>query len=81
MIERLKVSARLIESLKKLERYRHSQFFKWIQQLTILFLIVVGKREILLINLPSFIDIGMEVNFRSLYRSVAKIFLYNPEIL
>ncbi len=71
----------VIESLKKVERYWHSQFFKIYQQLIALFLIVVGKREKLLINLSSFINIGMEVNFRSLYGSVAKIFLYNPEIL
>ena len=81
VIARMRVFPRLIESLKKVERYWHSQFFKRYQQLIPLFLIVVGKREKLLINLSSFINIGMEVNFRSLYGSVAKIFLYNPEIL
>jgi hypothetical protein len=50
-------------------------------ELTGLFFIVVGKREILLIDLPSFIDISMQINFRSLDRGVTKIFLHNPEIL
>jgi len=69
-----------IESLKKVGGYWHSQFFE-VSGIITSFLIVVGKREKLLINLPSFINIGMQVNFRCLDRGVAKIFLYNPEIL
>ena len=48
--------------------------------ITGLFFIIIGKREILLIYLPSLIDVSMEVNFCCLDRSVAKIFLHNPEI-
>ena len=80
VIERCTVFAQLGESLKKSAWLEWlSQFLK-VSRLIALFLIIVGKREKLLINLPSFIDIGMQVNFRSLDRGVAKIFLYNPEI-
>jgi len=45
------------------------------------FLICPGQREILLIDLTSFIDIGMQINFRGLDRGMAEIFLHNPQIL
>jgi len=45
------------------------------------FLISPGQREILLVDLTSFINIGMQVNFRGLDRGMAEVFLYNPQVL
>jgi hypothetical protein len=50
------------------------------EALAVLVLIIVRKREKLLINLSSFVNIGMEVNFCCFYGGMAKIFLDNPEI-
>lgn len=49
------------------------------QQEELLF-ISIGKREILLVYLPAFINIRMQVYFRGFYRSVPEVFLHNPEI-
>ncbi len=42
--------------------------------------IILRKREILLIDLPPFIDVGMQVNFRGLYRGMSKVFLHNSQV-
>jgi len=42
--------------------------------------LIVRKREKLLINLPSFVDISMQINFGSFNGCMSKIFLYYFEV-
>jgi hypothetical protein len=39
-----------------------------------------GEREILLVDLPPFIDIGMKVNLRGLDRGMTEVFLDNSQV-
>ena len=70
----------LQDARKLLLKMEGKNIVRFIGYINELYFLIIRKREILLVYLPAFINIRMEINFRGFYRGMPKIFLHNPEI-
>jgi hypothetical protein len=61
--------------------YRFQKRTGLYEKIVLCLLISSREGEILLVDLASLIDVGMQVNLRCLDRGMTKVFLHDPEIL